>query len=263
MDRTLTRAMPALAALVAALVVSGCASWSQAGKAEGVPAAPAAQVKPLGVFGARVELPGEDPFILRVRLLAGGRAEMLTLTLGKDRSLVETGTWEHRFGRRVRVTLTSGGGLSAEAPLVLTFRVEADTLALSGTEPELSWTEGLRLDRNTQVEGPVWRLSAIRSPNGTRIVPQDPSRYGLVLSPDGTATVLADCNRGMGTYVLAGKAIVMRGLAFTRMICADDSLFDEYTLALKNASSCTRQGQRLLVFFDRDMGCLEFEPASD
>jgi heat shock protein HslJ len=255
------RVVVAALALLCLVHLSGCAGWFKGGEKEGV--CPVVPDGVWGAFGARVAVKGGSSFMVRLRLSAKGRAEMLTLAEGVAHELVERGTWEYRFGRKVRVVVGQEGPSKTETPLVLAFRFEEDALVLLDADPDLPWARDLRLVRNTAVSGPVWRLLGIGRPDGTRIAPGNPSRYALVLSPDGTATVLADCNRGMGDYVLAGTAIVMRGLAFTRMICGDDSLFDEYTSALGGACSCRRQGDRLVITYDGDRGRLEFEPALD
>jgi len=252
----------ALAVIVAAafsLISAGCASWFKGGEEDMV-----SLVIPEGIYGyygSRLPAADSPGRLVRLKLGRDKRAELLTDFLNDMPPVVEVGTWDYRFGKKVRVTLTGQKDKVYEEPVVITFAVDAEGLTAVTFDPDVWGEGGLRLVRNPSVSRPVWRLLQIRYSDNTAIEPEDPSRYALVLSADGTVTVLADCNRGMGTYLMAGNALVMRNLVYTRMICPENSLFDQYTKALHDASSCTLRDDRLSIYFQSDRGVMEFEPA--
>lgn len=248
-----------LMAVCGVLMSAGCASWFKGDEGMVSPAVPEGT---WGIFGARIPSADSPGRMVRLKLSRSGQAELLQDFMDDTPPVIETGTWDYRIGKKVRVTLTGRNDQVYEEPVVITFAVEADGLRAVTSDPDVWGQKGLRLVRNPPVSRPVWRLLQIRYPDNTALVPEDPSRYALVLSADGTVTVLADCNRGMGTFLMAGNALVMRKLAYTRMICPENSLFDQYTAALRDASSCTLRDSRMYIRFQADSGIMEFEPAS-
>jgi len=253
-----THVLGLILALSLLLVITGCASWFRGEEDQVCPVVPEGT---WGVFGAKVPAADSPGRLVRLKLTQNGQAELLTDFLNDGPPVVETGTWDYRFTRKVRVTLTGRQDRAYEKPVVMTFAVDDRGLTAVTFDDDVWDDEGLRLVRNPSVSRPVWRLLQIRYPDNTTIVPDDPSRYALVLSADGTVTVLADCNRGMGAYLMAGNALVMRKFAYTRMICPEQSLHDQYTAALKEASSCLLRDGRLTIYFQADRGAMVFEPA--
>ncbi|MCU0575443.1 MAG: META domain-containing protein [Desulfobacterota bacterium] len=243
------------------LTSAGCASWFTAEDEDKV--SPVIPEGTYGSYGARLPAADSPGRMIRLRLARDRRAEMLTDFMDETPAVVETGTWDYRLGGTVRVALTGRQDRAYEKPVVMTFVVDGEGLTALKFDRDVWGEEGLRLLRNPSVSRPVWRLLQIRYPDSTALAPEDPSKYALVLSADGTVTVLADCNRGMGTYLMAGNALIMRKLAYTRMICPANSLFDQYTSALQEASSCMLRDGRLSIFFKADSGVLEFEPAGE
>lgn len=250
-----------LALALLALMSAGCASWFRGDDEDRV--CPAVPEGTWGLFGARLPAADTPGRMVRLKLSQDGQAEFLTDFLDGKPPVVETGAWDYRYGGRVRVTLTGRQDRAYKEPVVITFTADADGLAAVRYDVRLWGEQGLRLVRNPSVSRPVWRLLQIRYADNTALAPDDPARYALVLSADGTVTVLADCNRGMGSYLMAGTALVMRSLVYTRMICPDGSLFDEYTAALQDASSCALKDGRLFIRFQADRAYMEFVPAGE
>lgn len=246
-----------LVAFLLVVVLAGCAVMKKV--EERVSAV--APEGTIGAYGARITTPALRDHIVRLNLAKDGQAELVVDFLDKSHPVTKKGTWDYRMGRKVRIVFEGSDKGSSKAEMI--FSDTATGLVLVRSNAEVDLPEGLTLVKNVNVSGPVWRLARIRLQDGKVIVPSHPARYALVLSPDGTITVLADCNRGMGAYIVAGKAIVMRDFVYTRMICAEDSLFDEYTQALRAAWSCSRSADRLTITFDRGKSALDFEPASD
>jgi heat shock protein HslJ len=253
------RAAAAVAAVLFILAAAGCASWFRPEDPDRV--CPVVPEGTMGVYGAKLSAADAAARLIRLKLAPENRCELTTAFLDDTPAVIETGTWDYIMGKRVRVKLTGREGAVYEEPSVITFAAESGSLSAVRYDREEWGEEGLRLVRNTTVAGPVWRLVQIRYPDNTALAPENPSRYALILSQDGTVTVVADCNRGMATYLVAGTALHMKGFAYTRMICSENSLFAPYAEALREASSCTLKDGRLTIWFRSDTGSMEFEPA--
>ncbi|HQI81323.1 MAG TPA: META domain-containing protein [Deltaproteobacteria bacterium] len=255
-------AQRAAVVVVAALFImaaAGCVSWFTPEDPDRV--CPVVPEGTMGVYGTKLPAADAAARLVRLKLAPENRCELTTVFLDDTPAVIETGTWDYIMGRRVRVKLTRREGAVYEKPSVIIFAAESGRLTAVRYDREEWGDEGLILVRNTTVTGPVWRLMQIRYPDNTALAPENPSRYALILSQDGTVTVVADCNRGMATYLVAGTALHMKDFAYTRMICPENSLFDPYTEALREASACTLKDGRLTIWFRSDTGSMEFEPA--
>ena len=72
----------------------------------------------------------------------------------------------------------------------------------------------------SELAGTSWQLVEISSMDDSTDVPDDPSRYTLELGADGSVSILADCNRGMGSWSSEGSSRLTFGpLATTRAMC--------------------------------------------
>ena len=77
--------------------------------------------------------------------------------------------------------------------------------------------------------GMVWEWEAYQD-NGevNDITVPDPSLYTLLLNPDGTYNIKADCNTGSGSYTLEGSSISFGPGPMTMAMCEPDSLDQTY-----------------------------------
>jgi heat shock protein HslJ len=241
-----------------ALVLSGCAMGK--GSAAKEPPCLVAPDHLAGLYGMRLT-PADSPWqMIRVRLFPGTRAEMITDFLDGKPALIENGLWECRSST-VTVKLTGRIGQAYEKPEILKFTIDGEGLTPFEYDRDKWGNEGLHLERNPAVIGIVWRLVQIQYTNNTAVVPDDPAKYALILSQDGTVTVRADCNRGMGTYLMAGPWLLMRKHSYTRMICQENSLYELYTKALESAESCALRDGNLYFTLQGNSGIMKFEPA--
>lgn len=108
--------------------------------------------------------------------------------------------------------VTTGAG--ASNPLSPTTST-TDTIG-AGTRPE------------DLLPGPAWLWRGTLITGGTQHVPDDPSKYSLSFSADGTLTVGADCNQASGTFTLDGSKIAISGLNSTLAACPAGSLSAEF-----------------------------------
>ena len=111
------------------------------------------------------------------------------------------------------------------------------------------------------IAGRPWQLVRIRMTDGAMLVPDHPARYTLELGPDGRASVLADCNRGNGSYQLAGASLTFGPVATTRAMCPPGSLSDRYLAQLGLVASWTEKDGKLQLATGADGAVLEFQPA--
>jgi heat shock protein HslJ len=84
-----------------------------------------------------------------------------------------------------------------------------------------------------------WRWTAGTDAEAAIIDVDDPSRYTLVLMPDGTFEALADCNRSAGGYVLEGINLALIPGPTTLVACPPGSLSDLFLSRLSNVTGFT------------------------
>jgi len=213
-----------------------------------------------GLYGTRLPSADSPGRMIRLRLLQGSRAEVTTDFMDSKPAIIENGNWECRSST-VTVKLVGRIGQSYDKPHVLRLTIDGEGLTPFEYDRDTWGDAGIHLERNPAVTGIVWRLVQIQYTNNTAIVPEDPSKYALILSQDGTVTVRADCNRGMGTYLMAGPWMLMRKHSYTRMICAENSLYDQYTKTLEAAESCALKDGNLYITLQGGSGMMKFEQA--
>lgn len=81
----------------------------------------------------------------------------------------------------------------------------------------------------SELAGTSWRLVKITSMNDRVDEPDDPAKYTLSFGADGRAAVLADCNRGTGTWTSDAAGQLRFGpIAATKALCPPGSLSEKY-----------------------------------
>ncbi len=71
-----------------------------------------------------------------------------------------------------------------------------------------------------------------------RVIIENPDDYQLVLLPDGTYTIIADCNVGGGTYEFSeGGSILLYPGPLTRALCPPDSYSDDFLAFLNGITN--------------------------
>jgi len=73
-----------------------------------------------------------------------------------------------------------------------------------------------------------WKLVRVAYANATEKMIKQPEKYLLLLSKDKKVNILADCNRGFGSYVLDGASLSINILGTTRAMCAPQSFSEKY-----------------------------------
>jgi len=113
----------------------------------------------------------------------------------------------------------------------------------------------------SELEGTSWQLLNITSMNDRVDVPDTPSKYTLEFNPDGTAQIVADCNRGAGTWTSESAGRLQFGpVASTRAQCPPDSLSERYLAQFEWVRSYVLEGSHLFLATMADGAIIEFEP---
>jgi len=121
----------------------------------------------------------------------------------------------------------------------------------------------LRADAGSLIFDPtitavMWEWQQFEGSDGTVIAPDDPTRYQLLLSPDGQVSVMADCNLGVGTWTNDGPSLSFGAIATTKMGCPEGSLDSKYLWLLSQASSHVVRDGVLYIALPVDAGIMEF-----
>jgi heat shock protein HslJ len=114
----------------------------------------------------------------------------------------------------------------------------------------------------SELAGTSWRLLNITSMDDRVYVPDSPSKYTLEFKPDGAAQIVADCNRGAGTWTSesAGR-LQFSPVASTRALCPPESLSERYLAQFEWVRSYVLGGGHLFLATMADGSIIEFEPS--
>lgn len=116
-------------------------------------------------------------------------------------------------------------------------------------------------DLVSELAGTSWRLVNIRGMDDSNAAPDDRSLYTLEFSGDGNATMRADCNRGMGSWISASPGQLQFGpVAATRAMCPPESLSDKYLAQFEWVRSYVMNDGHLFMATMADGAIIEFEP---
>jgi para-nitrobenzyl esterase len=111
--------------------------------------------------------------------------------------------------------------------------------------------------------GTPWQLVRFQGGDGTVLVPDERSKYTLMLGADGVMRARIDCNRASGSWKSAGARQLEFGpMAITRAECPPGSLHDQIVKQLPYVRSYLIKGNRLYLSLMADGGTYEFEPAN-
>ena len=96
--------------------------------------------------------------------------------------------------------------------------------------------------------GVIWQLQTIDLTNGSTLTPSDPALYTLTLEADGTASVLADCFTGQGTYTVSGDKISFV-IRYTGSLCPSPSIASQYANYLGYATQYALADDMLVITY--------------
>ena len=90
------------------------------------------------------------------------------------------------------------------------------------------------------------------------IVVPDQAQYTLVLNPDGTVNIKADCNQVRGTYQLNGSSLTIQQGPSTMAFCGEQSLDQKYLQQLNDVVTYVLNEGKLVLNLKMDAGNMIF-----
>ncbi|HEY6892813.1 MAG TPA: META domain-containing protein [Rhodanobacteraceae bacterium] len=145
------------------------------------------------------------------------------------------------------------GGLLAVAAIAGCDRSPApqDTAKTGATNPAAS------------LAGTSWQLVAFTGSDGSKVQPDDRTKYTLTFQPDGVVVARIDCNRGRGSWKSESPGqLVLGPVASTRMLCPPGSMHDRVAGDFGAVRTYTLKNGHLYLSLMADGGTYEYEPAS-
>lgn len=117
--------------------------------------------------------------------------------------------------------------------------------------------------QESDLAGTFWQLVKIMSMDDSVHVPRDSSLYTLSFNRDGSVQVLADCNRGIGSWTSRSEGQLEFGpVATTRAQCQPGSLSEKFLSQFKWVRSYVMENENLYLATMADGSIIEFERGS-
>ena len=114
---------------------------------------------------------------------------------------------------------------------------------------------------SANLAGTQWRLVKIQSMDDSSAVPQADAMYTLAFGDKGPAMLIADCNRGTGTWVSEAEGQLQFGpIAATQALCGPESISGQYLAQFQWVRSYTMNDGHLFLATMADGSIIEFEP---
>jgi heat shock protein HslJ len=112
--------------------------------------------------------------------------------------------------------------------------------------------------RTAAIGGIVWKWQRTAYDNDTQVEPPDPSRYTILLMPEGHLSVHIDCNAGGGRYRLEGSSLTLEVTHTTRAACPPGSLAGKFMKDLAAARIAFVLDGALYLDLVYDTGTMKF-----
>ena len=120
-------------------------------------------------------------------------------------------------------------------------------------------TDALTLSGRPKLTGQVWYWQAYQdSAEINDLIVPDPAQYTLEFLPDGTYQVVADCNRGSGSYMEDGGSLTFGPGPMTLAECGPESLYDEFVTRLGDVATYVFADSNLVLNLKADAGNMVF-----
>jgi para-nitrobenzyl esterase len=142
--------------------------------------------------------------------------------------------------------------------LVLIAILNAAMLACSPKAPD---SAGAPPAESVSLDNTAWRLVMFEGGDGTRLTPDDPSKYTIEFDASGHVAARFDCNRGRGSWKASGPSLELGPMALTRAMCPPGSLHDHLVKQWPYIRSYLIKDGHLYLSLMADGGIYEFEPA--
>lgn len=113
-------------------------------------------------------------------------------------------------------------------------------------------------DKTTDIGGVAWMWQRTLYNNDTKSEPTDPSRYTILLMPEGHLSVHLDCNAGGGRYTLEGSSLTLEVTHTTMAACPPESLAQRFMKDLAAARIAFMRDGNLYLDLMYDSGTMKF-----
>ena len=117
-----------------------------------------------------------------------------------------------------------------------------------------------KLTSAATLEGTSWQLVEIASMNDTVDRPDDSSNYTLDFQDDGRVAIVADCNRGTGTWTSEGRQLKFGPIASTRALCPPGSISQKYLYQFGWVRTYVFEDGNLFLATMAEGSIIEFQP---
>lgn len=112
--------------------------------------------------------------------------------------------------------------------------------------------------KTTTIGGIFWKWQRTAYNNDTLVEPPDPSRYSILLMPEGHLSVTLDCNAGGGRYTLDGSSLTLEVTHTTMAACPPGSLAEKFRKDLAAARIAFMRDGDLYLDLMYDTGTMKF-----
>ncbi len=112
--------------------------------------------------------------------------------------------------------------------------------------------------KTTDIGGVTWKWQRTLYNNDTNSEPTDPSRYTILLMPEGHLSVHLDCNAGGGRYALEGSSLILELTHTTMAACPPGSLAQQFMKDLAAARIAFMRDGTLYLDLMYDSGTMKF-----
>lgn len=111
--------------------------------------------------------------------------------------------------------------------------------------------------------GTSWQLVRFTGSDGSKLEPDDRTKYTLAFQPDGVVVARIDCNRGRGGWKSDAPGQLQLGpFALTRMMCPPESMHDRVAADIDAVRSYAVKDGHLFLSLMAEGGTYEYEPAA-
>jgi heat shock protein HslJ len=206
---------------------------------------------------------------IELRLSADGTMTWLTIYRNNRPPINEEGRWNAISVEEIELIIERRDGKQVE-PFAVRLLKQGDTLRTTAASAAEFGSQGLLLKLAKAAAPPIgapvtggispigaWQWEGLISP-AEKIAVNQPERYKLQLQAGGKAQVLADCNRGQGSYSFEGRSFSIRIAGVTRAACPAGSLSGRYLNALEAAVGQRVRGENLFLDLPADGGTMKF-----
>lgn len=97
----------------------------------------------------------------------------------------------------------------------------------------------------------TWKLQSLTRADATTATISELGQFTIELSGDNRVALRVDCNRGSGSYTVAGGVLTIGPLALTKAYCSSASLDNEFLSLLGGETTIATSGESLQLSSSR------------